>query len=320
MRFFFTKKKSIMPKQNIYTAKKVWVAHTPYKGKKNDFLAPIGDLFSEEKGGHLIPQSDIESPNKVLKVFWPDFNIKDVKPFRDIKTGANIWEYYLLRMHGCKPDVYKKLRGKPSRTFGNLRKDRLGFTYSVWQNRYNEIKSKKLNNSSQGFIETLKKRSCALRYNDGDKEYIKKRQKAAKSFFNYLACGKKSIVDDLSKKTDNPTLYDILEIMLKKEKKEQRREHLYCVSLMLCLYGRKDEARVSPTLAKKISKYISSKKNNLAYEVCSALKRASSNFTKKFKPPYAGIYGYYQDKAIILFRLTTWLTLVEATYRACEEA
>ena len=89
---------------------------------------------------------------------------------------------------------------------------------------------------------------------------------------------------------------------------------------MLCLYGRKDEARVSPTLAEKVSNHIASFKNSFAYEVCSALKKASSRFTKEFKPPYAGIYGYYQDKATILFRLTTWLTLVEATYRACKEA
>ena len=315
-----SKGNSIMSKQNIYTAKKGWVAHTPYKGKKNGFFAPIGDLFNEEKGGHLIPQSDIESPNKVLKKFWPDFNIKNVKPFSDIKTGANIWEYYLLRMHGCEPSIYKKLRGKPSKTFGNLRKDRLGFTYSVWQDRYNEINSKILKNTSCEFINALKKRSNALRYNDSDKDYIKKRQKAAKAFFNYLACGKKTIVNDLSKKTDDPTLYDILEIMLKKEKNKKRKEHLYCIGLMLCLYGRKDEARVSPTLAEKVFKRISSIKNSLAHEVCSALKKTSSNFTKEFKPPYAGIYGYYQDKAIILFRLTTWLTLVEATYKACEEA
>lgn len=305
-----------MSKQNIYTTKKVWIAHTPYKGKKNTFLAPIGDLFSEEKGGHLIPQSDIESPNKVLKTLWPKFKIGEIRPFCDIKTGANIWEYYLLRMHGCSPDRYEKLRKKPTQTFGNLRKIRLGFTYSAWQSRYGEINNNVLKKTSSKFITALKKQKGALRQNDGNQEYIDCRKKAASAFFRYLTSRKTKIIENLSK---SETLYELLINMIKSETNQSKKDHLYCISAMLCLYGRKDEARVSYKLAKIVRNKISSLKGCLASEICTELKKASKDFTEDFKPPFAGIYGYYQDKATILFRLTTWLTLVEATYNACEE-
>ena len=304
-----------MPNQNIYT-KTSWIKLTPCKGKKDPFSASIGDLFSEEKGGHLIPQSDIESPNKVLKTLWPKFKIGEIHPFCDIKTGANIWEYYLLRMHGCSLDRYKKLREKPTQTFGNLRKVRLGFTYSAWQSRYGKIKNDELKEKSSKFIASLKKKNGALRQNDGDQEYLKSRKNAARAFFRYLTSRKAKIIENLSK---SETLYELLINMIKSETNQSKKDHLYCISAMLCLYGRKDEARVSCKLAEIVRNEISSLKGSLASEICTELKKASKDFKEDFKPPFAGIYGYYQDKATILFRLTTWLTLVEATYNACEE-
>ncbi|MBR6123805.1 hypothetical protein IKQ19_09485 [Candidatus Saccharibacteria bacterium] len=304
-----------MPNQNIYT-KTSWIKLTPCKGKKDPFSASIGDLFSEENGGHLIPQSDIESPNKVLKTLWPKFGIGKIKPFCDIRTGANIWEYYLLRMHGCSPDRYEKLRKKPTQTFGNLRKIRLGFTYSAWQSRYGEINNNALKKASSKFITALKKQKGALRQNDGNQEYIDCRKKAAWAFFKYLTSRKTKIINHLSKRE---SLYELLVNMIKNETNQSKKDHLYCVGAMLCLYGRKDEAKVSCNLAKIVCKKISSLKGCLANEICTELMNASKKFKTDFKPPFANIYGYYQDKATILFRLTTWLTLVEATYNACEE-
>ena len=305
-----------MLKQNIYTETS-WIKLVPYKGKKEPFYTPIGDLFSEEKGGNLIPPSDIESPNKVLKTLWADFKIDQIKPFCYIRTGANIWEYYLLRIHGCSSARYNNLRKKPSRTFGNLRRASLGFTYEKWKKNYKEIKNDVLKEKSYDFICALKEKTGALRHNDRERKYIKSRQKAAEAFFKYLTNNEKSIANDISK---CKTLYEILETMIKKEKNPKRKQHLYCISLMLCLYGRKDEASVSFKLAKIVCDKIKSLKKNLAIEICTELKKASRGFTRDFKPPFANIYGYYQDKATILFRLTTWLSLVEATSRARMEA
>jgi len=304
-----------MPKQNIYT-KTSWIKLTPCKGKKDPFSDSIGDLFSKEIGGHLIPQSDIESPNKVLKTLWPKFKIGEIHPFCDIRTGANIWEYCLLRMHGCSPDRYEKLRKKPTQTFGNLRKIRLGFTYSAWQSRYGEINNNALKKASSNFITALKKQKGALRQNDGDQKYLKSRKKAASAFFKYLTSRKTEIIDNLSK---SGTLYELLVNMIKSETNQSKKDHLYCISTMLCLYGRKDEARVSCKLAEIVSDEISSLNGSLASEICTELRKASKKFEEDFKPPFANIYGYYQDKATILFRLTTWLTLVEATYNTCKE-
>lgn len=308
-----------MLKQNIYTETS-WIKLTPYKGKNEPFYTPIGELFSEEKGGNLVPPSDIESPQKVLKTLWPEFNIKKIEPFCGIRTGANIWEYYLLRMHECSVERYNRLKLKPSKTFEynheRLKKTRLGFTYNLWKDRYKGIKNETLKKASFDFISALKKKTGALRQNDGDLNYIKNRQKAAEAFFKYLTNNKKSIANDLSK---CGTLYEILETMIKKEKNQERKRHLYCISLMLCLYGRKDEANVSCNLAKIVYEKIVSFENNLAVEICAELKKVSKNFKKNFKPPFANIYGYYQDKATILFRLTTWLTLVEATSKARKE-
>lgn len=308
-----------MPKQNIYTAKKAWVAHTPYKGKKDNFFAPIGELFSEENGGHLVPQSDVESPNKVLKTLWSEFKISEIKPFCYIRTGANIWEYYLLRMHGCSKNRYDNLRTKPARTFGNLRRVRLGFTYDDWLSRYEKIDGKDgktLKNASKDFISALKRKSDALRFDYREPNYTKSRKNAAKAFFSYLTSGKEAIIKKL---LDKPTLYDILILMIQNEKNECKKEHLYCISLMLCLYGRKDEAAVSRKLAKMVSDRLNTFKSGLATEINLELKKVSNNFKKDFKPPFAWIYGYYQDRANILFRLTTWLALVESTFRAYKE-
>ena len=169
---------------------------------------------------------------------------------------------------------------------------------------------------SSKFIAALKKKNGALRQNDGDQEYLKSRKKAASAFFKYLTSGKAETVNIL---LESNGLYDILIKMINRASNKKRREHLCCIGLMLCLYGRKDEARVSCKLAEIVSDEISSLNGSLASEICTELKKASKKFEEDFKPPFANIYGYYQDKATILFRLTTWLTLVEATYNACEE-
>ncbi|MCQ2121621.1 MAG: hypothetical protein MJY78_07330 [Fibrobacter sp.] len=304
-----------MNKDNIYTSQQ-WSMVTPYKGIKKKFFSPIKDLFSEEKGRRLVPQSDIESPNKVLRTLWPDFDVERVSPFKDIRTGANIWEYYLLRMFDCKKSRYEKLRKKPSLTYSGLRKIPVGFNYSAWKKRYPEINNEDLKKSSSGFIESLKEKRCALRFNDHDKDFIKKRQRAAKAFFKYLTSG---IDVDSLKKCGG--LYDILISLIKKtgKKRTNRMDHLCCIGLMLCLYGRKDECDVSADLAKCVCAKIDKIKNSLVDEICTVLRKETQNFTKNFKPPYSNIYGFYQDRAIILFRLTTWLTLVESTSKAREE-
>lgn len=303
-----------MTLRNIYTSQS-WITLTPCKGKKDAFFAPIGDLFSEENGGHLVPQSDIESPNKV-KTLWSGFNINEIKPFCYIRTGANIWEYYLLKMHGCCKNRYDKLRTKPARTFGNRSRVRLGFTYDDWLSRYETIDDKKLKNASKEFISALKRKSEALRFDYRDLNYTKSRRYAAKAFFSYLTSGKETIIKKL---LDKPTLYDILILMIQNEKNKRKKDHLYCISLMLCLYGRKDEAAVSGKLAKMVSERLNTFNSGLATEINLELKKVSNNFKKDFKPPFAWIYGCYQDRANILFRLTTWLTLVESTFKAYKE-
>ena len=86
-----------------------------------------------------------------------------------------------------------------------------------------------------------------------------------------------------------------------------------------CIYGRKDEAAVSGKLAKMVSERLNTFNSGLATEINLELKKVSNNFKKDFKPPFAWIYGCYQDRANILFRLTTWLTLVESTFKAYKE-
>lgn len=302
-------------KQNIYT-KRSWEETTPCKKNSGECPLSIKDLFSEEKGRRLVPQSDIESPNKVLRTLWPDFDVERVSPFKDIRTGANIWEYYLLRMFDCKKSRYEKLRKKPSLTYSGLRKIPVGFNYSAWKKRYPEINNEDLKKSSSGFIEGLKEKKCALRFNDHDSDFIKKRQRAAKAFFKYLTSG--IDVDSLKK---CGRLYDILISLIRtaEKKKADRMNHLCCISLMLCLYGRKDECEVSADLAKCVCTKIGKIKNSLVNEICTVLRKETRDFTRNFKPPYSSIYGYYQDRAIILFRLTTWLNLVESTSKAREE-
>lgn len=309
----------------------------------------LEDIFSHETMSYLRgSSSELLDPNAVLTKLGLQSDYLDKPPFRYIRSYATIWEFYLVGLHLANRNqekrirsVHEKMCGKPSnippqKCLGRFARAVGNTDYTVWKNHYNIMIDShgaqnrdvaNLKKQTSEFVEHLISKPCAIRqYSDQDltKGFVKKRQMAAKTFFEFLIKGKiedKNIVENLYKQPLDKKLKELY-IYFDHQKDTESCKHILSVSLLLCLYGRKDSS-VSTTffnfVKEQVGKLNDSKMKSNVYVILQhSLKTAAEAGDNFVVPPLKKIYKEH-DRINIMKRISSWFRLLEGTIDAQNE-
>lgn len=263
---------------------------------------------------------DIENPNAVIEALGLKTNFLDDPPFKYLRTGSEVWEFYLIRMFKVESKTYnfwiKPFKNDEKSTYKKNRKherrQKVGVPYKKFEHKYPKIDDKQLEKKAAPFVKQLMKFEHPLRMKDS--KNIGNRLNAAKAFNKYLLGPFES--QKLNKILIESNEIEALAKLLKRayHNNSMNSEHMLSVCLMLCLYGQngqKKEKKIPHELAELVAKKIP-KKTEMSDEIVYELQKVSKNFRKDFKPPYANIYDN-RDRVNIFFRILTWIKLVKDT-------
>ncbi len=300
-----------------------------WKGKKKKEFQDV--LSTKEVYNNFIVKDIIEDPSAVLEELDLSAGFLDKKPFSNLRTGSDIWEFYLIKMFRIKETEYNRWIGDfqdKSHAYKYCTRRKVGNPWSQFND--NDVKYPTINNnpklikSSEKFVGRLQQFKGALRQKD--RLNSNNRKKAAAAFNDYLLgpmkFGKETMREIfLTKKmgvNDDEILTKLLERSYWKKNCGLNPNHMLAICLMLCLYGNKKRRPVSCKMAKEVCYRLDNlKKSELKEKIILKLMDQTAGFKKDFIPPYNNIFGKYNRERInTFFRIKTWIKLVKDTYLA----
>lgn len=283
--------------------------------KRNDLPA---EIFTEKGSTKKFDPDDIlEDPSRLLKALgFEDF--LEHEPVKHLKTGATIWEYYLLRMlpsAEVSASAYKFLLRKPENPISSTRSIKIGNPYYVWKNKYSGLTDKELARESRPFCRELLRRQKPLR-EQGNKAFMEKRKRAARAFFRYLLRGK--LQNSYFQNIRYDDFYTQLAYLIRSRKDDQ----FTAAGLMICLYGGKNDMEIPAILARSVLNALKSRStNDEGQYIYLIIHKLLMRLSKKafFDPPLNSIYSPGKKSLVLTrFRVPVWLALLNNTYEAVQ--
>ena len=269
------------------------------------------DIFTEtcEHVNGERPENIFHAPSRLIEECGLDKALND-EPFKNIRSAGTVWEFSLLRFMKIGRRAYnpliKPVYGSPIPGYSARR---LGNPYPKWKDNYPRIENNDLKCAAISFAKKLVSRGMPIRA-AGSRDFMDKREVAAKAFFKYLLGGR--ITKELFLKLRDKDFQSILTRLIK----ENPGDDLFVVvGLMTCLYGEKNASRVDTRLAHSVASRLKAKDkdNQVIKQICRILYSKTGD---EFSPPFNDIYdprGGNRELVLIRFRVTTWLKLIGDT-------
>lgn len=294
---------------------------TQTKQKTLKIKSDFSRILNAKEVKSCLVDRDIENPNVVIESLGLKTDFLEKPPFKYLRTGSEVWEFYLIRMFEIEGKTYnfwiKKFKKDEKSTYKNKcrkyeRRQKVGVPYKEFKSKYPKIDDEKLKKKVALFVKRLMKFEHPLRMKDS--KNTGNRLEAAIAFKEYLLKPFES--QNLSKILFESNEMEALTELLKRAfyNNSMNSEHMLSVCLMLCLYGqngRKKGTKIPHELAELVAKKIPQKKE-MSDEIIHELQKVSKNFSRDFNPPYANIYNN-RDRVNIFFRIRTWIKLVKDT-------